>query len=76
MFSPRLCPLKGHERLYDSCKMNHIYFVQSSTDVVKICTYVNLRVEVLMSLHTLMSVIAETSKFAKFLLDQLIFPQL
>jgi len=56
--------------------MNHIYFVQSSTDVVKICTYVNLRVEVLMSLHTLMSVIAETSKFAKFLLDQLIFPQL
>ena len=31
MFSPRLRPLKGHERSYGSCKMNGIFFVQSST---------------------------------------------
>ena len=35
MFLPRLRPLKGHERLYGSCKNNCIYFVQSSTGECK-----------------------------------------
>jgi len=35
MFSPRLRPLKGHERSYGSCKMKHSYFVQRSTDTCK-----------------------------------------
>ena len=33
MFSPRLRPLKGHDRSYGSCKMNCIY----------ICTELNLQ---------------------------------
>ena len=49
MFSPRLRPLKGHERWYGSCKMNRIYFVQSSMDeckyfkmfVILYCSYVD-----------------------------------
>ena len=32
---PRLRPLKGHEWSYGSCKMNRIYFVQSSMDECK-----------------------------------------
>jgi len=39
MFSPKLRPLKGHERSYGSRKMNRIYFVLSSTDE---CKYYNL----------------------------------
>ena len=49
MFSPRLRPLKGHERCHGSCKMNRIYFVQSSMDeckyfkmfVILYCSYVD-----------------------------------
>ena len=38
-FSPRLRPLKGHERSYSSCKMNRIYVVQSLTDECKYTLY-------------------------------------
>jgi len=38
MFSPRLRPLKGHERSYDSYKMNRIFIY---------CTELNLRMSVL-----------------------------
>ena len=38
MFSPRLRPLKGYERSNSSCKMNHIYIVQSTTYICKYST--------------------------------------
>ena len=36
MFSPRLRPLKGHERSYGSCKMNNMFLYRAQQTNVHI----------------------------------------